>query len=169
VREHPVFGSRHLDRHVKLVRGPDGFIAILHSIGTPVADLLGWTAIVVEIAGGLMILIGSFVPAAAVAIIAVLLPGELDGAACLRVGTLLYGACENDHLSGFVNRWDIMKAVKTYPTRVEADLAKISLDAAGVPSVVVGIGVDLEGGAAGVQLLVPDECVEAALRVLDSR
>ena len=62
-----------------------------------------------------------------------------------------------------------MKAVKTYPTRVEADLAKISLDAAGVPSVVVGIGVDLEGGTAGVQLLVPDECVEAALTVLESR
>ena len=62
-----------------------------------------------------------------------------------------------------------MKTVKTYPTRVEADLAKISLDAAGVPSVVVGIGVDLEGGAAGVQLLVPEECVEAALRVLENR
>jgi hypothetical protein len=59
-----------------------------------------------------------------------------------------------------------MKAIKTYPTRVEADLAKIALDAAGVPSVVVGIGVGMEGGMAGVQLLVPDECVEAALRVL---
>lgn len=60
-----------------------------------------------------------------------------------------------------------MKAVKTYSTRVDADVAKIALDAAGVPSVVVGIGVDVEGGAAGVQLLVPDECVEAALRVLE--
>ena len=60
-----------------------------------------------------------------------------------------------------------MKTVKTYPTRMEADLAKIALDAAGVPSVVVGIGLDLEGGAAGVQLLVPDECVEAALTVLE--
>ena len=59
-----------------------------------------------------------------------------------------------------------MKAIKTYPTRVEADLARIALDAAGVPSVVVGIGVSMEGGAAGVQLLVPDECVEAALTVL---
>ena len=67
------------------------------------------------------------------------------------------------------NRWGIVKAVKTYPTRVEADLAKIALEAAGVPSIVVGIGVDLEGGAAGVQLLVPEECVEAALRVLESR
>ena len=60
-----------------------------------------------------------------------------------------------------------MKTLKTYSTRVDADLAKIALDAAGVPSVVVGIGVDVEGGAAGVQLLVPDECVEAALRVLE--
>ena len=59
-----------------------------------------------------------------------------------------------------------MKTIKTYATRVEADLAKIALDAAGVPSVVVGIGVSMEGGAAGVQLLVPDECVEAALTVL---
>lgn len=60
-----------------------------------------------------------------------------------------------------------MKAIKTYSVRVEADLAKIALDAAGVPSVVVGIGVAMEGGAAGVQLLVPDECVEAALDVLE--
>jgi putative signal transducing protein len=59
-----------------------------------------------------------------------------------------------------------MKAIKTYPTRVEADLAKIALDAAGVPSVVVGVGVGMEGGVAGVQLLVPDDRVEAALRVL---
>ncbi len=59
-----------------------------------------------------------------------------------------------------------MKAIKSYPTRVEADLARIALDAAGVPSVVVGIGVGMEGGAAGVQLLVPDDRVEAALKVL---
>jgi hypothetical protein len=59
-----------------------------------------------------------------------------------------------------------MKAVKSYPTRVEADLARIALEAAGVPSVVVGIGVGMEGGASGVQLLVPDERVDAALEVL---
>ena len=60
-----------------------------------------------------------------------------------------------------------MKTIKTYATRVEADLAKIALDAAGVPSVVVGVGVSMEGGMAGVQLLVPDDHVEAALRVLE--
>ena len=59
-----------------------------------------------------------------------------------------------------------MRAVKSYPTRVEADLARIALEAAGVPSVVVGIGVGMEGGASGVQLLVPDDRVEAALQVL---
>jgi len=57
----------------KLMRGPDGFIAILHAMGTPFADLLGWATILVEIAGGLMILFGAFVPVAAVPMIVVLL------------------------------------------------------------------------------------------------
>jgi hypothetical protein len=59
-----------------------------------------------------------------------------------------------------------MKAIKTYPTSIEADLARITLDAAGIPSVVVGVGVGMEGGEAGVQLLVSDDHVEAALTVL---
>jgi hypothetical protein len=59
-----------------------------------------------------------------------------------------------------------MKAIKTYPSRVEADLARIALDAGGVPSIVVGIGVGMEGGMAGVQLLVLEEHVEAALEIL---
>jgi len=59
-----------------------------------------------------------------------------------------------------------MKVIKTYATRVDADLARIALEAADVPAVVVGIGVGMEGGAAGVQLLVPDDRVQAALKVL---
>ena len=59
-----------------------------------------------------------------------------------------------------------MKTIKTYPSRVEADLARIALDAAEVPSVVVGIGVGMEGGMAGVQLLVPENQVDAALEIL---
>jgi hypothetical protein len=59
-----------------------------------------------------------------------------------------------------------MKTIKTYPSTVEADLARIALEAAGIPSVVVGIGVSMEGGEAGVQLLVPDDRAEAALKVL---
>jgi putative oxidoreductase len=59
--------------YAKLARGADGFIAILHAIGTPFADLLGWATIVVEIVGGLLILAGAFVPLAAVPMIVVLL------------------------------------------------------------------------------------------------
>ncbi len=59
-----------------------------------------------------------------------------------------------------------MRTIKTYPTRVEADLARIALEAAGIPSVVVGIGVGMEGGAEGVQLLVSDDRVDAALNLL---
>jgi hypothetical protein len=58
------------------------------------------------------------------------------------------------------------KAIKTYSTRVDAGLAKIALDAAGISSVIVGVGVNMEGGVAGAQLLVPDDRVEAALAVL---
>jgi hypothetical protein len=61
----------------------------------------------------------------------------------------------------------IMKTVKTFSTELEANLAKIELEAVGLPAIVVGIGVAMEGGAAGVQVLVPDHSVEAALKVLD--
>lgn len=60
-----------------------------------------------------------------------------------------------------------MRAIKTYPTRLEAEVAKIALDAADIPSVIVGIGVVMEGGVAGVRLLVPDDHVDAALTVLE--
>jgi hypothetical protein len=59
-----------------------------------------------------------------------------------------------------------MKTIKTYPTSVDADLARIELEAADIPAVVVGVGVGMEGGSAGVQLLVPEDRVEAALKVL---
>ena len=61
-----------------------------------------------------------------------------------------------------------MKTIKTYATSIEADLARIALEAAGIPSYVVGISLGMEGGGAGVQLLVPDERAEAALTVLGS-
>jgi len=58
--------------YAKLSRGADGFIAILHAIGTPFAELLGWATIMVELAGGLLILFGAFVPVAALPMIIVL-------------------------------------------------------------------------------------------------
>jgi hypothetical protein len=59
-----------------------------------------------------------------------------------------------------------MKTIKTYSTRVEADLARIALEAAGIRSVVVGVGAGMEGGTGGVQLLVEDDRVERALKEL---
>ena len=59
--------------YAKLARGADGFIAILHAIGVPFAELLGWATIMVEILGGLLVLFGGFVPAATLPMIVVLL------------------------------------------------------------------------------------------------
>jgi hypothetical protein len=61
-----------------------------------------------------------------------------------------------------------MTLIKTYSSRLEADLANIELSAAGITTTIVGIGVDMEGGADGVRLLVPDEQADAALKVLAS-
>lgn len=59
--------------YAKLSHGPAGFIAILHAIGMPYAHLLGWATIIVEIIGGLCVLLGALVPLAAAPMIVVLL------------------------------------------------------------------------------------------------
>jgi putative oxidoreductase len=59
--------------YAKLARGADGFIAVLHALGMPFAHLLGWATIVVEIAGGLLVLAGAFLPLATVPMVIVLL------------------------------------------------------------------------------------------------
>lgn len=60
-----------------------------------------------------------------------------------------------------------MKAIRTYSMQLEADLARIALEGAGIPAVVVGVGVGMNGGIGGVQLLAPEEHIEAALEVLE--
>jgi hypothetical protein len=62
-----------------------------------------------------------------------------------------------------------MRQIKTYGTRVEADLANLELKAAGIEGLVLGVGVGMEGGAEGVRLLVPDDQADAALEVLEDR
>jgi hypothetical protein len=59
-----------------------------------------------------------------------------------------------------------MTHIKTYGTRPEADLAAILLRAEGITSAVVGVGLAMEGGAAGVRLLVPDDQAAAARELL---
>ena len=57
----------------KLARGPDAFPAILHAIGVPAPHLMGWLTILVEIVGGLVVLLGALVPLASIPMAAVLL------------------------------------------------------------------------------------------------
>ncbi len=59
-----------------------------------------------------------------------------------------------------------MVPLMTYSTRVEADLDRIALEAEGVPCVVVGVGTAWEGGIDGVRLLVPEDQLERARRIL---
>ena len=58
--------------YAKLARGPEEFINILHLIGVPFSFLLGLATIVVELIGGLFILLGAFVPLTAVPMIVIL-------------------------------------------------------------------------------------------------
>ena len=57
----------------KLARGPDAFPAILHALGVPAPHLMGWLTILVEIVGGLAVLLGALVPVASIPMAAVLL------------------------------------------------------------------------------------------------
>jgi hypothetical protein len=59
-----------------------------------------------------------------------------------------------------------MTPVRTFNTRVEADLARIALSAEGIEATVVGLDVALEGGAGGVRLLVADRQAAAARKIL---
>lgn len=57
----------------KLARGPDAFPAILHALGVPAPHFMGWLTILVEIVGGLAVLLGAWVPLASIPMGAVLL------------------------------------------------------------------------------------------------
>ena len=59
-----------------------------------------------------------------------------------------------------------MKAIRSYSMQFEADLARIALEGADIPAIVVGVGMGMKGGMGGVQLLVPEDRTEAALKVL---
>lgn len=57
----------------KLARGPQSFTAILHALHLPAAPLLAWATILVELVGGLAVLVGAFVPLVSVPMVIVLL------------------------------------------------------------------------------------------------
>ena len=57
----------------KLARGPDAFPEILQALGVPAPHLMGWLTILVEIFGGLAVLLGALVPLVSIPMAAVLL------------------------------------------------------------------------------------------------
>jgi putative oxidoreductase len=59
--------------YAKLVKGPDVFAGILHAIGVPAPHLMAWLTILIEVLGGVAVLLGAFVPLASVPMAAVLL------------------------------------------------------------------------------------------------
>jgi putative oxidoreductase len=59
--------------YAKLARGPDDFANILHALGMPAATLLSWATILIELLGGLAVILGAYVPLASVPMMIVLL------------------------------------------------------------------------------------------------
>ena len=57
----------------KLTKGPDAFANILQALGVPGPHFMAWSTILVEIFGGLAVMLGAFVALASVPMAAVLL------------------------------------------------------------------------------------------------
>lgn len=57
----------------KLSKGPNAFAAILHAIGVPAPHFMAWATILVELFGGLAVLVGAFVWLVSIPMAAVLL------------------------------------------------------------------------------------------------
>src|SRR5262245_64736227 len=57
----------------KLSRGPYAFVTILHALGVPAPHLMAWLTILVELLGGLAVLLGAFVALASLPMAALLL------------------------------------------------------------------------------------------------
>src|ERR1700761_2477566 len=57
----------------KLSKGPEAFAIVLHTIGVPAPHFMAWLTILVELFGGLAVLLGAFIPLASLPMAAVLL------------------------------------------------------------------------------------------------
>jgi putative oxidoreductase len=59
--------------YAKLMKGPDAFVAIVHAMGVPAPSFMAWLTILVELFGGLAVLLGAFVVPLSLPMAAVLL------------------------------------------------------------------------------------------------
>jgi putative oxidoreductase len=61
----------------KLLKGPDAFAFVLHAIGVPAPHLMAWLTTLIEVFGGLAVLLGALIPLASLPMAAVLLVAML--------------------------------------------------------------------------------------------
>jgi putative oxidoreductase len=59
--------------YAKLIHGPERFVTILHALAVPAPELMAWATIMVELLGGLAVLLGTFIPLASLPMAGVLL------------------------------------------------------------------------------------------------
>ncbi|SRR5581483_9074441 len=59
--------------YAKVANGPDRFAASLHALGVPASHAMAWITIVFELAGGLAVLIGAWIPFVSLPLAAILL------------------------------------------------------------------------------------------------
>jgi putative oxidoreductase len=57
----------------KIIKGPEAFAGILHALDVPMPHMMAWLTIVIEIVGGLAVMLGAFVPLASIPMAIVLL------------------------------------------------------------------------------------------------
>jgi putative oxidoreductase len=61
----------------KVMNGSDGFAASLHALGVPASHATAWATIVLEIVGGLAVLLGTWIPLVSVPLSTILLVAAL--------------------------------------------------------------------------------------------
>ena len=59
--------------YAKLTHGPEQFAAILHALSVPSPQLMAWATIIVELLGGLAVVLGAFIPLASIPMAMILL------------------------------------------------------------------------------------------------
>src|SRR6185437_10768687 len=59
--------------YAKLLKGPEAFATVLHALNVPAPHLMAWLTILIELLGGLAVLLGAFVSLVSLPMAAVLL------------------------------------------------------------------------------------------------
>lgn len=59
--------------YAKIANGPDRFAASLHGLGVPAPDVMSWLTILFELLGGVIVLVGAWIPLISIPLIVILL------------------------------------------------------------------------------------------------